>query len=95
MLVFTKLNKIIERRDVEFIRLNKEKLHEMSWDYLSLYFKFTFNELREFKDYIIWGTFFSTFEVRDRYNPNQLKEFFKYLSKDMIIWLKEEFKYDI
>lgn len=95
MLLFTKLNKIIEKRDVEFIRLNKEELHEMSWDYLSLYFKFTFNELREFKDYIIWGTFFSTFEVRDRYNPNQLKEFFKYLSKDVTMWLKEEFKYDI
>lgn len=64
------LFKVQNDRNIEWVRMNKDILHPAYWGWLSNEYKFTFDELREFKNYIIWKDLQLTW-----YNMRQLEEF--------------------
>lgn len=87
---FVTFQKVINNRDIHYIRMNKDI---MDWDMISRYFIFTVDELREFKDYILWHIFFEDKKVT-QYSFKQLEEF-KYIGWVDIFRHKWFFQEDI
>lgn len=84
---FGDLHKLVNNRDVDFIRQHKDELK--CWSYFSVWFVFHPDELREFKEYIEWNLFFQTPDMIKQYKKDQLEEF-KILVDDEVVEAIEE-----
>lgn len=86
---FADLDKVIYRRDVQFIRQNKDELK--GWSYFSVWFVFHPDELREFKDYIDWNLFFQTNDIVRQYRKDQLSEFWELVDDEVKETIVEDY----
>lgn len=77
---FGQLHKIISNRDVQYIRQVKDEIE--CWSYLSVWFVFHPDELRQFADYIDWDLFVQTPDMVKQYRRDQLEEFMYLLSPE-------------
>ena len=85
---FGVLQKLVDNRDIEFIRQHKDELE--CWSYLSTWLYFTVDELREFKDCMDWNYFFLQHGLGKQYKKEQIEEFKLFVSDNVAKIIEKE-----
>lgn len=70
-MTYKAVKKIIQKGDITTLRYKKEEINKESWRDISLFIKFTKDELREFQDYINFDDYFKW-----NYVPEKVKKEF-------------------
>lgn len=81
-MTYKAVKKIIDTGDITTLRYRKEEINKESWRDISLFIKFTKDELREFQDYINFDDYFKwnyvtekvKKEFADRITPEEEEE---------------------